>query len=155
MYRNPPPLGNKYPTCHYQETKGGWYGRLCTITLPLLPSQLWTKIKLLWTAQHHRSICKVQDRSHPRVSVDRTAPVRVTIPSDVARVRCWTPCDLQSPSVMCFVMFMQWTRSGTTKLGSVSCVTSDQLSQIRAMTRNRAVETATAPGMMSDVSGGA
>ena len=81
--------------------------------------------------------------------------MRMTIPSDVPRVRCWTPCDLQPASVMCFVMLMQWARTGATKIGSVSCATLDQLSQPRAMARNRANKTATAPGMMSDVSEGA
>jgi len=134
MCRDPPPLGNKYPTCHYQETKGGWYGRLCTITLPLLPSQLWTKGKLLWTAQYHRSICKAQDRSHPRVAVGRTAPVRVTIPSDVMRGRRWTLVDLESGSLMCFVVYMESTRYGSSKARSISCATLDPLSQTRTTT---------------------
>ena len=118
MCRDPPPLSNKYPTCHYQEAKGGWYGRLCTITLPLLPSQRWTKIKLPWTAQHHQSICKAQDMSHPRVAVGGTTPVRVTIPSVVMRARRWTLLDLQSGSLMCFVVFMESTRYGV----CASCV---------------------------------
>ena len=32
----------------------------------------------------------------------RTAPVRVTIPSDVMRARRWTLLDLESKTLMCF-----------------------------------------------------